>query len=83
LQGSSRAIGHLAGGRVAAEPFPGMEAEEGAGSVGDGHEAGEELEEEQSPGISAAAALAPWPWPAHCYLRTLLLSGCNPTAART
>lgn len=45
---SSRVVGHLAGGRVAAESFPGTEAEEGAHPVAEHHEAGEELEEEHS-----------------------------------
>lgn len=79
---SLHVVSHLAGGRVAAKPFPGAEAEEGARPVGDHREAGEELEEEQTPRVSAAAAPAPRPSPARCYLRTPRLSGCNPTAAR-
>ena len=44
--------GRLAGGCVAAESFPGTEAEEGARPIGEHHEAGEELEDEQSGVVS-------------------------------
>lgn len=79
---SSRAVSHLAGGRVAAEPFPGTEAEEGAGPIGNHSDTSEELEE-QTPSMSTVAALTPWPSPAPNYLRMPRLFGCNPTAART
>ena len=45
---TSRMAGRMAGGCVAAESFPGTEAEEGARPIGEHHEAGEELEDEQS-----------------------------------
>lgn len=48
----------LAGSCIATKPFPGAEAEEGTHPIGDHGEAGEELEEEQRPWVSAAAA---WP----------------------
>lgn len=56
-------VSHLAGGRIAAEPFPGAEAEEGAHSIDDHRDTGEELEEEHTPCVTTVAAPGPWPSP--------------------
>lgn len=51
---SLHVVSHLAGGRVAAKPFPGPEAEEGAHPVSDHREAGEELQEEHTPCVKCS-----------------------------